>query len=215
LIAIGSGGVTRLTASGALDAAFAVGQALPGAAGASLAPNGSFVTTDGSGVRRYVSAGSPDPSFGAAGAAVGALGGSGPAAPTVRALAVDSAGRTLVSGSHAEGPLVFVDVARLTNAGAPDPAFAAGGVASIEADVTLGIAQRLDGRIAIWTQSGEVVGLNADGTPDTSLGANARADLGVLGTVLAGCVDSQGRLVVVGLTTRATPPTWFVRRYAL
>jgi hypothetical protein len=70
-----------------------------------------------------------------------------------------------------------------------------------------------DGRLAIWTTNGELLVLADDGTSQTSDQPRGTVDLGVLGTVLAGTVDAQQRLVVVGLTTATPSSTWFMRRY--
>jgi hypothetical protein len=72
-----------------------------------------------------------------------------------------------------------------------------------------------DSRVVVWTIGGQVVGVTSDGAPDLTFGPNGVANLDVLGTVTAGLVDAQRRLVVVGITTATTQPAWFIRRYWL
>lgn len=210
LYAVGTSSVAHVTAAGALDPGFGSSQGPFGAAAGAVAGNGTFLTGAGAGLTRYSVRGLLDATFGNGGSVSSALDGA-----TVRALLVDGSGRVVVAGSHSQGSQVYVDVARFAGTGAPDSAFAGGGVASIPADTALGVAERADGRIVVWTELGELVGFRADGTPDPSIGVGGLVGLGVYGTVTSGTVDAQNRLVVVGLTTQTASSSWFVRRYVL
>ncbi|MCL2450255.1 MAG: hypothetical protein FWD17_15015, partial [Polyangiaceae bacterium] len=177
--------------------------------------SGTSIVSDGTGLARYTATGALDPTFGSQGVVAQAFPASAPASPTIAAVAVDTAGRIVVAGSHTDGSSVDVDVARLTSAGTPDTAFAGGATASLAAAIPVGVAISADGRIVVWTVSGEAMAWLDDGTVDSSLGALPVVDLGVEGTVLGGMLDANDRLVVVGITTDTTPSTWFVRRYVL
>ena len=131
--------VSRLTADGQLDPAFATGGTLVTTSGPETELGGLAVTTDGhilvaatssgSGtdrglLLRLTAAGVRDAGFGTNGEVAFRLGGSG---TTFSDLALDGAGRVYLAGSKATTPRRQLVVARLTPAGALDATYGAAG----------------------------------------------------------------------------------------
>jgi uncharacterized delta-60 repeat protein len=208
-LALGADGVVRFRSDGSVDSSFAGGRALPGATAGALGPDGTLLTAQGTRVSRYLDTGEPDTTFGPGGAVDVPLPG------PIGAVAVGTDGTATVVGNHAAGGQWYLDVTRRTRDGGADPAFAVGGIVSAPLEPDVGAAALPGGQTAVWTATGSLVVFRPDGTLDPSVGPEGIADLGVLGTVLAGALDANQRLIVVGLTSDTSSQTWFVRRYVL
>jgi uncharacterized delta-60 repeat protein len=140
--------VVRLTPAGVLDTTFGwggrvlfpFGHGQDAVAGVAIDPagrvvvGGSVADRDGGpgwfAAVRLTPAGMPDTGFGGTGI-VTFQPGVGPG-DAVTGVAVDGAGRVVLGGSTSDGTVNRFAVARLTTAGAPDPAFAGTGVAAVD-----------------------------------------------------------------------------------
>ncbi len=217
LVAAGEKATVELSPAGAIVPTFG-GGALPGAVAAAAGSDGSLVFTDGASITRYAPSGDPDPTFGASGAVPVALVLAPPSAdagvPVARALFVAPSGAIVVAGGDDRGGQPFVDVTRVTAAGAADPSFADGGVLSAPAGDTEGALELADGRPIAWTIDGDLVVVHPAAGGDAGAPIDV-VDLGVLGPILGATVDGAGRLLVVGSTTLTQTPSWFLRRYTL
>jgi uncharacterized delta-60 repeat protein len=206
VIAIGSDAIERVKADGTFDQGFAPSSSLPGALAAALS-SGGFLTARVDGVRRYHADGTVDIGFGVAGKVATTF--------PPRALFVRSDGSVLIAGGSAADAGSAVHVARVSADGTLDRAFVSAGASTQSAESVLGIAELPDARVAVWTDDGYVILLEPDGSADRSASSDGVVDLSVLGTVYAGVVDVQGRLLVVGLASDPRQPVWFLRRYVL
>ena len=173
--------VERLNANGSVDSTFGNNGRVTSAAGGNdadyavaIQPDGSIVTAGtyngGFAVERYLSNGTPDPSFGASGRTITSLGGTSDAAHSV---AVAPDGSIVAAGSSA-GSFAFV---RYLSDGSLDTFFGQRGIALFgmgggsTSNVVGGLALELDGSIVAAGASNEnvaLIRLTADGQEDTS-----------------------------------------------
>jgi uncharacterized delta-60 repeat protein len=173
--------VERLTASGSVDTSFGNNGLITSAAGANEADfavaieaNGSIVTAgtyNGDfAVARYLSNGTPDPSFGTGGRVVTSLGGT---SATAYCVAIAPDGSIVAAGSSA-GSFAFV---RYLSDGSLDPFFGQRGISlfgmggSGTSNVVGGLALEPDGSIVAAGASGNnvaLIRLTVDGQEDAS-----------------------------------------------
>jgi uncharacterized delta-60 repeat protein len=105
-------------------------------------------------------------------------------------------GSSLIGGGAASGPFI----AKLTPAGAPDPNFGSGGVATpfARTDIVSIVGVRPDGRIVVRCEhsgADTVALLHPDGAIDGSYGNGGFVDLGTLGAVRVFAQDDDTLLV--------------------
>jgi uncharacterized delta-60 repeat protein len=209
-LVFGSEAVSDFTPSGDLDTAPSAIRIAP-ATVAARAADGRLWTGVGSSLSRYLTSGAPDTSFGQSGSVE--LSSVSAVQPlTIQALWPEDGGGALVIGGHASGSSSFVDVLRVTTSGAVDTGYGAGGWLSLPSDGAgaVGAAELVDGRLIVWTSSGNLFAIASAGTQES------QASLETHGTVFAATLDATQRLVVVGTTTSDPMfSIWFVRRYEL
>jgi hypothetical protein len=146
-----------------------------------------------------------DRTFGASGFVGGAL------SWIPSGVAAASDGSLVVSDFSNDGTIPPVEcVERYAPNGVLDPSFGTAGVVRFGTDPAphaqaVGIL-----RAALWKSLGR-----RSWPTGSSNGVQGAVNLDVLGTVLAGTVDTQERLVILGLTDDTQTAQWFVRRYRL
>jgi uncharacterized delta-60 repeat protein len=149
-------------------------------------------------VVRYTAAGMLDPTFGGGDGIVPLHFGTG-AYDFASGVAIDAAGRILVSGAAASNPSCNADchaaVTRLTDSGQLDPAFSSDGIAMIGTDFSRAEAVAVDGsgRIILGGNLA-VYRFTESGVLDSSFGDSGAAPLSQ-GAVSGLAIDSTGRIV--------------------
>ena len=161
---------------------------------------------------RYLTDGSPDPSFGNGGTVITPV---GTFREYARCIALQSDGKILVAGEATNGSAFDFGIVRYLSNGSPDPSFGTGGITMVSLasgnDYPKGIFVRPDGRIVVAGAANTdfgVVRLNADGSPDTTFGANGKVitdfGTGTFDYAEAALVQSDGKIVVAGRVSTAT-----------
>ncbi len=200
---LGPESIVRFDASGAVDSSFGSGS-LPGARAGALTPDGKLWTGSGSVVSRFLVTGSPDGAFGSGGSVD--LGWQ-PTSAMIQTIVGAPTGGAVIVGFHFTDQKTYLDLATVGVDGSPVAAFDPREPTQIE-DAPLGAARLSDETLIVWTSGADVVAVARDGSIE------GLWNLGLQGTVLAGTMDSSGRLVVVGIgTADPTNSAWFIRRY--
>ena len=190
--------LARLTASGALDAAFsaAAGPLPTTVTCLALQPDGKLLAGTVRGTFRFGTTGSPDASF---------------SAPyTTMALAVQADGKVLIGGqfSGSFGGVFYSRLARLTSTGAGDPTFASSSASGWTLNSTEAILVQPDGRVVVagtWLPPGQpltagVVRYDTNGTfdPGFNNASSFTTASGTAGRVAALALQPDGRILTAG-----------------
>jgi uncharacterized delta-60 repeat protein len=188
---------------------------------AGVSNNGS---NDDFAVTRYTPNGAPDTNFNTSGKVTTPIGSGADAA---NAVAIDSQDRVVAAGSSFNGANDDFAVARYNENGTPDSSFNGTGnvTTPIGSSADRGAAVAIDsqGRIVVAGSSNNganndfaLVRYNAGGTLDTSFGGTGKVTTPIGSAADAAnavAIDSQGRIVVAGLSVIAGNAQFAVARY--
>ncbi len=191
-----SNGITRLTATGSIDATYQLPASINGQFSTRIAPqpDGTSLllvpTAAGIALQKFGATGTLDPTY--PGPTLVPVPGSGASGGTTR----DAAGRQLVFGLHGGiGSVISPGVARVLPGGAPDPTFRAA-LLNGPATAVAAVAEQPNGRILVGSEDGATLQrLLPDGRPDASFDP-ARGPQN--GAVRAIVVQPNGAILVAG-----------------